>query len=178
LTVREFFCVSLTTRGPNWQERKRAVARLEKLRGGLALLDKQLDALNSSSVDKELMNSLRASSQAMRKAGIGVDVEEAEKVMNDLQDQIQDASEITAALATPLLSGLDDDSGAAMLGMDDVDRELGLIAEEDSELLAGLVAAPGAAVLDIPSAPSTMHGASLPASAPQYARVSPARADF
>ena len=74
------------------------MTRLEKLRGGLALLDKQLDAIRSSELDKELMNSLKASSQAMRKAGIGVDAMEAEKVMNELEDQIQDASEVTAAL--------------------------------------------------------------------------------
>lgn len=150
------------------------MTRLEKLRGGLALLDKQLDAIRSSELDKELMNSLKASSQAMRKAGIGVDAEEAEKVMNELEDQIQDASEVTAALSTPLLSGMD--SGDMALGMDDVDRELGLIAEEDSELLAGLVAAPaapGVVTVDIPSAPYTM---SLPI--PATGRHSIANVDF
>ena len=123
------------------------------------------------------MNSLRASSQAMRKAGLGVDAKEAEKVMNELEDHIEDASEVTAALSTPLLSsGLDGDLG---LGMDDVDRELGLIADEDAELLAGLVAAPPAmtVTVDIPSAPYTM---SLPAAhlPPQYARQSIANVDF
>ena len=150
------------------------MTRLEKLRGGLALLDKQLDAIRSSELDKELMNSLKASSQAMRKAGIGVDAMEAEKVMNELEDQIQDASEVTAALSTPLLSGMD--SGDMALGMDDVDRELGLIAEEDSELLAGLVAAPaapGVVTVDIPSAPYTM---SLPI--PATGRHSIANVDF
>ena len=150
------------------------MTRLEKLRGGLALLDKQLDAIRSSELDKELMNSLKASSQAMRKAGIGVDAEEAEKVMNELEDQIQDASEVTAALSTPLLSGMD--SGDMALGMDDVDRELGLIAEEDSELLAGLVAVPavpGVVTVDIPSAPYTMSLA-----IPATGRHSVANVDF
>jgi hypothetical protein len=150
------------------------MTRLEKLRGGLALLDKQLDAIRSSELDKELMNSLKASSQAMRKAGIGVDAMEAEKVMNELEDQIQDASEVTAALSTPLLSGMD--SGDMALGMDDVDRELGLIAEEDSELLAGLVAVPavpGVVTVDIPSAPYTMSLA-----IPAAGRHSVANVDF
>jgi len=155
------------------QERKRNITRLEKLRGGLALLDKQLDAIRSSELDKELMNSLKASSQAMRKAGIGVDAMEAEKVMNELEDQIQDASEVTAALSTPLLSGMESDMA---LGMDDVDRELGLIAEEDLELLAGLVAAPavpGVVTVDIPSAPYTMSLA-----IPATGRHSVANVDF
>jgi hypothetical protein len=63
------------------QERRRCSARLDKLRNGVALLDKQLDALRSSELDKELMHSLRVSTQAMKKAGIGIGVEEAEKVM-------------------------------------------------------------------------------------------------
>lgn len=145
------------------QERKRGIARLEKLRSGLALLDKQLDALRSSELDKELMNSLRASSQAMKKAGIGIDAEEAEKVMNELGDQIQEASEMTSVFATPIMAGDEDQE----LGLDDVDKELGLIAEEDSALFAGMdcsAAAPAApALADIPSAPSGFGIGSEPA---------------
>jgi hypothetical protein len=121
------------------QERKRAVARLEKVRNGMALLDKQLDALRSSTIDKELMNSLRASSQAMKRAGIGMDAEEAEKVMNDLEDQIHEASEVTNVLATPLNAlGDSGDADAELQGLADVDVELGLIEEEDTVLLGGL----------------------------------------
>lgn len=106
-------------------ERKRVVGRLEKVRNGIALLDKQLDALKSSELDKELMNSLKLSSQAMRKAGMGQGLEEAENVMNELDDQIREASELTTVLATPLVNstGLDDDEI-------DVDEELGLISKE------------------------------------------------
>jgi hypothetical protein len=117
------------------QERKRGIARLEKIRNGLALLDKQLDALRSSELDKELMNSIRASSQAMRNAGIGLDAGEAEKAMNELDDQMREASELTTVLATPLMAG-EDDSDGAFLGVADVDAELGLIEEEDSHILA------------------------------------------
>ena len=95
-----------------WQERKRCVARLDKVRNGIALLDKQLDALRSSELDKELMSSLRASSQAMKRAGIGMDADEAEKVMNELEDQIHEASEVTNVLATPLNAAGDLDGGA------------------------------------------------------------------
>ena len=106
-------------------ERKRVVGRLDKVRSGIALLDKQLDALKSSELDKELMNSLKLSSQAMRKAGMGQGLEEAENVMYELDDQIREASELTTVLATPLVNstGLDDDEI-------DVDEELGLISKE------------------------------------------------
>jgi len=50
-------------------ERKRVVGRLDKVRSGIALLDKQLDALKSSELDKELMNSLKLSSHSQTPRG-------------------------------------------------------------------------------------------------------------
>jgi hypothetical protein len=118
------------TPSPFPQERRRAIARLDKLRNGVALIDRQLDALRNSELDKELMNSLRVSNQAMKKAGLGDGVEEAETVMNELDNQIREASELTSVLATPLadLSA----GGAGVTGLDDelareLDLELGLL---------------------------------------------------
>jgi len=121
-------------------ERKRVQGRLEKVRGGICLLDKQLDALRSSELDKELMNSLKLSSQAMRKAGIGQGLEEAETVMNELDDQIREASELTTVLATPLMNPTGDEEDGI-----DLDEELGLIEKEK---------AAAAASLEIPAAPA------------------------
>ena len=94
------------------------MARLERMRNGITLVDKQLDALRSSELDKELMRSLRDSSTAMKKAGLGVGVEEAENVMTELDDQIHEASELTSVLATPIVQDSDDI---------DIDAELGLL---------------------------------------------------
>jgi len=123
------------------QERKRALARMEKVRNGVALLDKQLDALRSSELDKELMNSLKLSSQAMRKAGIGQGVEETERVMNELDDQMREASELTTVLSTPLAAGPGEDADDL-----DVDEELGLIQRQRAEeaLLPEVPSAAGA----------------------------------
>lgn len=103
------------------QERRRCTARLDKLRNGVAVLDKQLDALRSSELDKELMHSLRVSNQAMKKAGIGIGVEEAENVMTALDEQIRVASDITTVLATPLLPDEND------IDENDIDTELALL---------------------------------------------------
>ena len=80
------------------------------------------------------MNSLRASSQAMKQAGIGIGVEEAETVMNELDDQIREASELTSVLSTPLM---DTAAGGGMLGLDEeldreLDEELGLLERAES----------------------------------------------
>lgn len=71
-------------------ERARAVGRLNKLRGSLNMVDAQLDAIKSSELDKEIMLSLRASSHALKKAGIGVNVQEVENVMSELDNHMQE----------------------------------------------------------------------------------------
>lgn len=98
-------------------ERRRGLKRLEKLRGSLTLVDAQLDALRTTELDKELMQTLLASSAALKKAGIGKGVREAEQVMSDLEEQLRESSELTSVLAKDL--GEDGDI--------DLDEELGLL---------------------------------------------------
>ena len=109
-------------------ERRRAVKRLEKLRSSLALVDAQLDALRTTELDKELMQTLLASSAALKKAGVGKGVKEAETIMSELDEQLRESGELTSVLA----GGLQD--------MDenfDMDEEFELL-EQESELLSGV----------------------------------------
>jgi hypothetical protein len=80
-------------------ERQRGLKRLERLRSSLTLVDTQLDALRTTELDKELMQTLLASSAALRKAGIGKGVKEAEQVMSELEEQLKESSELTSVLA-------------------------------------------------------------------------------
>ena len=84
-------------------ERRRAIKRLDRLRSSLTLVDAQLDALRSTELDKELMQTLLASSAALKKAGVGKGVKEAEKVMSELDEQLKESSELTSVLAGPLV---------------------------------------------------------------------------
>ena len=84
------------------QERRRVLKRLERLRHGLDLVDTQLDAIKTSELDKEIMLTIKASTSAMRKAGITQGVQEVENVMSELDDQMREVQDITEALANPL----------------------------------------------------------------------------
>lgn len=78
----------------------------------------------------------------MRKAGIKVGVEEAEKVMDELESQLRQSSELTTVLAAPL-------SNDSMMMMDtdlttddtaELDAELGLLSEfTQKEATAGVL---------------------------------------
>lgn len=80
-------------------ERRRAVKRLEKLRNNLGLVSAQLDALQNTELDKELMQALLSSSEALKRAGVGKGIKEAEEVMSQLDEQMREASELTSVLA-------------------------------------------------------------------------------
>ena len=98
-------------------ERRRGLRRLEKLRNNLALVAGQIDALQSTELDRELMQTLLASSAALKRAGVGKGIKEAEEVMTQLDEQMRESSELTSVLAGSL--------------QDDVDFEL----EEELDLL-------------------------------------------
>lgn len=84
-------------------ERKRVQKRLERLRHGLDLVDSQLDAIKTSELDKEIMLTLKASTSAMKKAGITLGVQEVENVMSELDEQMREVQDVTSALSNPLI---------------------------------------------------------------------------
>lgn len=105
-------------------ERRRVQKRLERLRHGLDLVDTQLDAIKTSELDKEIMLTLKASTSAMRKAGITLGVHEVENVMSELDEQMREVQDITEVLANPLNSAV---VGGALDEDGDVDAELELL---------------------------------------------------
>jgi len=83
-------------------ERRRVAKRLEKLRSSLILVDSQMDALQSTELDRELLQTLVASSAALKKAGVGTGVREAEAVMSELDEQMRESGELTSVLSGPM----------------------------------------------------------------------------
>lgn len=123
-------------------ERRRCAKRLERLRHGLDLVDTQLDAIKTSELDKEIMLTLKASTTAMRKAGITLGVQEVETVMSELDEQMREVQDITHVLATPLHVGGGVAGGAEEA---DLDAELDLldaVVGEQTSAAASSVAAP------------------------------------
>lgn len=128
-------------------ERRRGLKRLDKLRSSLTLVDAQLDALRTTELDKELMQTLLASSAALKKAGVGTGVKEAEQVMSELDEQLRESSELTS-----VLSGALNDDGDL-----DFDEEFEAL-EQDRELKAAIL--PGQPHHDKPDIVNSVHGVS------------------
>ena len=67
-----------------------------------------------SELDKEIMLSLKASTVAMKRAGVSLVVKDVEKVMDDLDDQLASVQDITSVLTNPLSSQDDIDIDAEL----------------------------------------------------------------
>lgn len=83
-------------------ERRRVGKRLDKLRSGLNLVESQLDTIKTSELDKEIMLSLKASTSALKKAGMGIAAQDAEQVIGELDEHIREMQDVTTVLANPL----------------------------------------------------------------------------
>lgn len=141
-------------------ERRRVMEKVERVRACLSVVDKQLDALQSRELNRELFRSLCLSNQAMKRAGVTGDVDEAEKVMGELDDQIAHSAEFTQVLSTPLEPmGLSSDTTEL-----DLDAELNLLDAEylpsDPVAQRPPVASASTASHTFPTASAT--GATLP----------------
>jgi hypothetical protein len=111
------------------RERRRKLRRLEKLRNNVALVAAQIEALRSMELDKELMRTLQASSAALKEAGVGTGVKDAEEVMMQLDEQMKQSSELTSVLSGPLQDDMDFD----------MDEEFELLLTEEQVKAPGTV---------------------------------------
>lgn len=108
-------------------ERVRLQKRLDKLRSSINIINVNLDTIKNSELDKEIMQSLKASSMALKKAGIGVNVAEMENIMNVLDEQMRDMQDVTNVMATPVTYSMEDE--------EELDQELNNLLHEDEVTL-------------------------------------------
>jgi hypothetical protein len=86
------------------QERKRYLVRIDKCKNGLTIIEKQLDTLQSNELDKVLLNTLKVSNNVLKKSVVKVNADEVETMMNELEDRINESSEVTQILGTPMMN--------------------------------------------------------------------------
>ena len=91
-----------TTLKLKMQERKRYLARIDKMNKGLLLIVQQIDTLQNSELDNTLLTTLKQSNRIMKKSGKQFDLSEVEKLMNEMDERIHESNELGQALSNPL----------------------------------------------------------------------------
>ena len=91
---------------------KRVIA-LKKSRGSIVqhihTVELQLDALENSEFNQNLLKTIQNSSETMRRMGLDKNLNAADNAMSTLEDSLQTSGEISAALAVPSFDHLNDD---------------------------------------------------------------------
>jgi predicted small metal-binding protein len=109
-------------------ERRNLMTRVSTLQKNILLVTDQIEALKNSELDRELMQTLMVSSNALKNAGIGKGAQEAEEVMTELGEHMKEASELTSVLAQHIDSSVTN----SMEEEDalDIEAELAKLSEE------------------------------------------------
>lgn len=98
------------------RDRRRALARLDRVRSSIVLLTSQIEAIKMSELDKVMVATIKQSTAAMKRAGINGTIQDAETVMNELEDHIREIHDMNAVLGAPIAVDEEEDALEEELG--------------------------------------------------------------
>ena len=107
------------------QERMTLISNIEFAQVRLNRVTRQIDAIQTSELDKEVMLSLKASSDALKRAGVMMPVNEVETIVTELDEQIRDIQDTGMVLEAPV--------GVRSTEDMDLEMELERLMEEDEQ---------------------------------------------
>ncbi|KAJ3019763.1 UNVERIFIED_CONTAM: ESCRT-III subunit protein snf7 [Siphonaria sp. JEL0065] len=122
----------------------------DKLMGSRLTLETQMSTLEGASVNVELMNAMKTGNEAIKNIHGNLDVDKVEETMDEINEQMGLANEISEAIARPI--------GGAEFDDEELDRELEELAQEDLDthlLETGLGAG-------LPNVPTTIPAIAQP----------------
>ncbi|KAI9348632.1 Snf7-domain-containing protein [Obelidium mucronatum] len=122
----------------------------DKLMGSRMTLETQMSTLENASMNIEVMNAMKAGNEALKGVHGNLDVDKVEETMDEINEQMGLANEISDAISRPMQGAEFDD--------EELDAELELLAQEELDnhmLETGLGAG-------LPSVPSTIPAIAQP----------------
>lgn len=100
-----------------------------KIIGAREKIELQLNAIESAKMDMEIIDNLQLGTNTIKEMHKGMNVDKIDKVMDDMNDQLEVSSEIANAMSQPIGEVYDDDELLQELEED----ELNDIENEDNE---------------------------------------------
>ena len=88
-------------------ERKRLQSQLEKLQNTMMTIDMQKNTIEGSALDRTVLETLKASADALRQIGASTSgVRAVEDIVSDVEQQMESAAEITKILSAGSVTGI------------------------------------------------------------------------
>lgn len=76
-------------------ERKRVQAQMEKIVSSISVIDNHINAIEGTELNRSILETLRASGDALKRLGVQGGIEEVEKVVTEVEHQMENAAEVT-----------------------------------------------------------------------------------
>ncbi|THH31321.1 hypothetical protein EUX98_g2896 [Antrodiella citrinella] len=128
------------------KRKKVAELELDRLQGTKFQLETQVSTLESASFNAETMAAMKKAAGALKDIHRGLSIEDVDKTVAEIQDQMKDADEVAEAISSTNYSSVDIDA-------DDLQREL---EDMEREQLDDVLAAADHAPVHLPGAPKTV----------------------
>jgi hypothetical protein len=80
------------------RERRRHEAQLTRIQNSISVVETHADALQGIELNKTIVSTLRASGHALKSLGLKGGMEEVDKIIMDVDEQLREANEITRAI--------------------------------------------------------------------------------
>jgi charged multivesicular body protein 4 len=91
------------------KRKKQYEAQIDKISGARMTIETQMMAIESANINLETMNAMKAGAQAIKQIHGSMSIEQVDKTMDDIRDQMDLANEISDAIAQPLSFGAEID---------------------------------------------------------------------
>lgn len=113
-------------------KRRSMGVQLNRLQGTMLLIDTHMSTIEGAELDRSILDTLRASGDALKKMGVESGLANAEEIVADVQNQIEAANEMTKVIASGSVSGTMNLFGADFMDDDELQKELDELLDEDS----------------------------------------------
>jgi len=151
-SVREMRRSKQQSSAPAVQRALKRIVALKRSRNSIMqhmnTLESQLDAIESTAFNSQLVRTMKDSANTMRRMGVSASIKEADDALASLEDNLATAGELSSTLAVPLVENVEDD---------ELEAELQAILLEDCN--TEQVAQPLPTSIQPPSLTSSMCGA-------------------
>lgn len=88
-------------------ERRRCQDQLARVSNSICVLDSHSNALEGTELNKSILNTIRASGEAIKKLSIKGGMGSVEDIISEVETQIENSAEITKVISAGNISGVD-----------------------------------------------------------------------
>jgi hypothetical protein len=114
-------------------ERKRAQSQLDKLSSSISVIDTHISTIEGTELNRSILETLKASGDALKKLGVHGGIEEVEKVVSEVELQMENAAEVTKVISSANVSGIINSMGHDVITEEELEAELDELLCDDEE---------------------------------------------